>query len=211
MSKHRWTVDGGTLNRLFPAALLLIASPARADDVARWGSMIDEASIRFGIPASWIKGVMRAESRGLTMLDGRPIRSRAGAMGLMQLMPQTWAAMRVRLTLSGNPDDPHDNIVAGACYLRLMYDRFGYPGLFGAYNAGPGPYAAWLAGTRRLPAETVAYLASVTGTPTSPMQAMSSTPPPSLFVVRRTESGDQSATAIRDQPASLFAVRRVGP
>jgi soluble lytic murein transglycosylase-like protein len=201
----------GTLSRLVSAALVLMTSPARADDVARWGSMINEASMRFGIPASWIEGVMRAESRGLTMLDGRPIRSRAGAMGLMQLMPQTWTAMHARLALGSNPDDPHDNILAGTCYLRLMYDRFGYPGLFGAYNAGPGAYAAWLAGTRRLPAETMAYLGSVAGTSVFPLQSFQSSPPPSLFVVRRTASGDQSTTAIGNQQASLFAVRKVGP
>src|SRR3546814_9786258 len=86
--------------------------------------MIEEASTRFGIPTSWIERVMRAESRGLTMLNGRPIRSRAGAMGLMQLMPATWADMRARLGLGRNPDDPRDNILSASFFLRLMYDRF---------------------------------------------------------------------------------------
>src|SRR3546814_13425104 len=67
-------------------------------------------------------------------LNGRPIRSRAGAMGLMQLMPATWADMRARVGLGRNPDDPRDNILAATFCLRLMYDRFGYPGLFGAYK-----------------------------------------------------------------------------
>ena len=40
-----------------------------------------------------------------------------------------------------------------------MYDRFGYPGLFAAYNAGPGRYADHLARGTRLPAETVRYMA----------------------------------------------------
>src|SRR3546814_19057522 len=95
------------------------------------------------------------------MLNGRPSRSLAGAMGLMQLMPATWADMRARLGLGRNPDDPRDNILAATFFLRLMYDRFGYPGLFGAYNAGPGAYSAWLAGNRRLPRATVASLDSV--------------------------------------------------
>src|SRR3546814_4276959 len=43
-------------------------------------------------------------------------------------------------------------------YLRLMYDRFGYPGLFGAYNAGPARYAAFVSDGRPLPAETRAYV-----------------------------------------------------
>src|SRR3546814_11304772 len=39
-----------------------------------------------------------------------------------------------------------------------MYDRFGYPGLFGAYNAGPARYAAFVSDGRPLPAETRAYV-----------------------------------------------------
>ena len=201
----------GALTRLLPAVLLLGATPAKADEVARWRPIIEEASTRFGIPTSWIERVIRAESRGYTTLNGRPIRSRAGAMGLMQLMPATWTDMRARLSLGTNPDDPRDNILAGTFFLRLMYERFGYPGLFGAYNAGPGAYAAYLAGTRRLPGETVAYLGSVGGTssPTSP--AIPSAPPPTLFVVRRTVPADQSPPAGREQQASLFAVRNVTP
>jgi soluble lytic murein transglycosylase-like protein len=201
----------GALTRLLPAILLLAATPAKADEVERWRPMIEAASTRFGIPTSWIERVMRAESRGYTTLNGRPIRSRAGAMGLMQLMPATWTDMRLRLGLGSNPDDPHDNIFAGTYFLRLMYDRFGYPGLFGAYNAGPGAYAAYLAGTRRLPGETVAYLGSVGRARQSVPLAKQSASPSSLFIVRRTVSGEQfSATGSQPQ-ASLFAVRKVAP
>lgn len=138
------------------------ASPAAAGPIDVWTPYIAEASQRFGIPADWIARVMRAESGGRTTLNGRPITSSAGAMGLMQLMPGTWAELRARLSLGADPHDPRDNILAGACYLRLMYDRFGYPGLFAAYNAGPERYAAWLGGRRQLPGETQAYLAFVT-------------------------------------------------
>lgn len=201
----------GALTRLLPAILLLAATPARADEVGRWRPMIEEASTRFGIPASWIERVMRAESRGYTTLNGRPIRSRAGAMGVMQLMPATWTVMRARLGLGTNPDDPRDNILAGTFFLRLMYDRFGYPGLFGAYNAGPGAYAAWLAGNRRLPGETVAYLGAVGGTSQPASLASRAAVPPPLFVVRRTVSEDRSSPTASELQASLFAVRNVGP
>ncbi|WP_267433057.1 lytic transglycosylase domain-containing protein [Sphingomonas sp. GM_Shp_1] len=158
----------------------------QAQTVAYWRTSIVEASSRFGVPTAWIERVMQAESGGRTMLDGRPIRSSAGAMGLMQLMPGTWADMRARLGLGDNPDDPRDNILAGTLYLRLMYDRFGYPGLFAAYNAGPRRYADYLAGHARLPAETAAYLARVapppSGRATVPMRAVAST---SLFAVRK--------------------------
>lgn len=125
-----------------------------------WQPFIDEASRRFGIPETWVRGVMTAESGGRTHLGGLPIRSRVGAIGLMQLMPATWAEMRDMYALGADPDDPRDNILAGTAYLRAMFDRFGYPGLFAAYNAGPSRYAASLIG-QKLPAETQAYLAKV--------------------------------------------------
>jgi len=145
------------------AATLLAPIPASAQSVADWRPFIAEASARFGVPVAWIEQVMRAESGGRLRLDGRPITSRAGAMGLMQLMPATWGEMRGVNHLGGNPHDPHDNIIAGTAYLRMMHDRFGYPGMFAAYNAGPGRYAEHLATGRALPGEPRAYLAAVTG------------------------------------------------
>jgi soluble lytic murein transglycosylase-like protein len=134
----------------------------------RWGDPVAEASARFGIPQDWIRRVMGAESGGRTELNGRPIESPKGAMGLMQVMPRTWEAMRRRYGLGSDPQDPRDNILAGTAYLREMHDRFGYPGLFAAYNAGPGRYAEHLSTGRRLPAETIAYVASVAGGDSSP-------------------------------------------
>ena len=75
----------------------------------------------------------------------------------MQLMPGTWLEVRSLLRLGDDPQDPRDNILAGSFYLRQMYDRFGYPGLFAAYNAGPARYSDYLAGAQSLPAETRAY------------------------------------------------------
>ena len=153
----------GALRAAIAVAALVAAAPVHASPVDRWRSLIAEASARFGVPVTWIERVMHAESGGRTMLGGRPIVSHAGAMGLMQLMPGTWTDMRAALRLGVDPFDPHDNIMAGTYYLRLMYDRFGYPGLFGAYNAGPARYTAWLEGRGHLPGETRAYLSSVTG------------------------------------------------
>lgn len=125
-----------------------------------WRACIVQASADFGISVPWIEAVMQAESGGRTHLNGRPITSQAGAMGLMQLMPGTYQMMRVKHGLGPDPYAPCDNIRAGTAYLRAMYDRFGYPGLFGAYNAGPGRYAEWLKG-RPLPLETRLYLRKV--------------------------------------------------
>jgi soluble lytic murein transglycosylase-like protein len=140
-----------------------VAASGATDPVARWHPFVEEASRRFAVPIEWIERVMRAESGGRTALAGRPVVSRAGAMGLMQLMPETWAAMRASEGLGSDPFDPRDNILAGTAYLAAMYRRFGYPGLFGAYNAGPARYEAWLDGRGALPAETRLYLARLTG------------------------------------------------
>lgn len=151
----------GALRLGLAALALCAAAPVQAQLLEIWRPYIAEASARFGIPAAWIERVMRVESGGRTVLNGRPITSPAGAMGLMQLMPGTWTALRARLGLGRDPHHPRDNILAGAYYLRLMYERFGYPGLFAAYNAGPARYAGHLATGRALPAETRLYVARV--------------------------------------------------
>jgi soluble lytic murein transglycosylase-like protein len=137
------------------------AEPAETGPMERWRELIAEAAERFGVDGRWISAVMRAESGGLTELNGLPITSSAGAMGLMQVMPKTYESLRLRYGLGGNPHDPHDNVMAGAAYLRELYDRYGYPGLFAAYNAGPARLDAQLREGRPLPAETTAYLAAV--------------------------------------------------
>jgi hypothetical protein len=134
--------------------------PGLDERLSRWAAPVDDAARRFGLPASWILAVMRIESGGQTMREDRPIRSVAGAMGLMQLMPGTWAAMRMRHGLGDDPDSPADNILAGTAYLAQMHARFGYPGLFAAYHAGPGRYAQYLGG-RALPLETRLYVARI--------------------------------------------------
>ena len=121
-----------------------------------YAGYIAEASRRFGIPESWIRAVMRVESRGQVKAV-----SPKGAIGLMQIMPDTWAGLRLRYRLGRNPRDPHDNILAGAAYLREMHDRFGAAGFLAAYNAGPGRYAEHVAAGRPLPAETRAYVAAL--------------------------------------------------
>ena len=192
--------------RLDAAAVSLVAPPAsaRADPVARWAPYVAEASMRFGVPIAWIERVMRAESGGRTMLAGRPITSHAGAMGLMQLMPGTWAEMRSVHALGADPHDPRDNILAGTAYLRAMYDRFGYPGLFAAYHAGPARYAAYLAGRATLPAETRGYLAAVAKTDAIGAGPASPAPPETLFVVDRTAGRRPNAASPERSDGGLF-------
>ena len=121
-------------------------------------ALIDEASRRFGIPPAWVRGVMRIESGGRTMLDGRPITSPAGAIGLMQVMPATFAELSGRYGLGSDPYEPRANILAGAAYLREMYDRFGPAHFLAAYNAGPARVDEHLRTGRALPGETQRYV-----------------------------------------------------
>lgn len=147
----------------FPAYLALVsmlsggtvAASSAPSQAQSYAVHIAEASRRFALPALWIETVMRAESAG----DPHAV-SRAGAIGLMQIMPDTWADLCIRHRLGKDPYDPRDNILAGAAYLRELYDRYGSPGFLAAYNAGPGRYEASLAG-RPLPAKTRAYVASI--------------------------------------------------
>jgi soluble lytic murein transglycosylase-like protein len=119
-------------------------------------AVVAEASQRFGIPASWIRAVMRVESFG----DLRAL-SPKGAMGLMQIMPEAWSALRSRYGLGSDAYDAHDNIQAGAACLRQLRDRYGSPGFLAAYNAGPARHEDHLATGRALPAETQAYVAAL--------------------------------------------------
>ncbi len=126
-----------------------------------WGPYIVEASRRFDVPERWIRAVMKVESGGHEFLDGRPVTSAAGAMGLMQLMPATYEEMRAENHLGDDPYDPHNNILAGAAYLRAMYDLYGVPAFLAAYNAGPHRLDGYLAGTTPLSDETRHYVAMI--------------------------------------------------
>ncbi len=192
---------------------------------------IVEASQRFGVSEHWIRAVLRAESAG----DVRAFSS-AGAIGLMQVMPDTWAGLRIRYRLGRDPWQPRDNILAGTAYLREMWDRYGnVAAMLAAYNAGPGRYDEHRATGRPLPSETRAYVAALLpllgGATTSEAPERRSEPPPdwrdaSLFVMRATDrraaagpssekqSGDtRAAVPVRDpadaepQRGGMFVAR----
>jgi hypothetical protein len=121
-----------------------------------WGPWIQQASQRFDVPERWIREVMRQESGGRQNAT-----SRVGAMGLMQVMPGTYAELQRRHDLGSDPYHPWDNIMAGTAYLRQMYDLYGSPAFLAAYNAGPRRLEDFLWGNRGLPDETRNYVARV--------------------------------------------------
>jgi hypothetical protein len=135
------------------------AAPGPPNDP--WGPYIVEASRRFDVPQSWIRNVMHTESGGQLYVNGQLVTSGVGAMGLMQVMPETYQELQSEYGLGDDPYNPHDNIMAGTAYLREMYDLFGSPGFLAAYNAGPQRLNEYLTDGRPLPDETTHYVAMI--------------------------------------------------
>ena len=180
------------------------ASPAEQSASDPYAGLIAEAAQRFGIPVAWIRAIMRVESRG----DRRAV-SPKGALGLMQLMPETWAALSARYGLGRDAFDPHDNILAGAAFLREMHDRYGSPGFLAAYNAGPGRYEDYRDRHRPLPPETIAYVAALVpfvggDAINGPVLAPASDPPSwtqaPLFIMRSASAEPVKPATDKPQP-----------
>jgi hypothetical protein len=93
-----------------------------------YDGLISEASVRYGVDATLIRSVMQAESA----FDALAV-SHAGAMGLMQLMPEVAVEFGV-----DDPFDPRQNVMAGAEYLRRLLHQFrgSLPLVLASYNAG---------------------------------------------------------------------------
>ncbi|WP_245509012.1 lytic transglycosylase domain-containing protein [Mesorhizobium sp. M4B.F.Ca.ET.019.03.1.1] len=152
---------------LLPSASAVYAEPlshgegpalsnAKTSSADPWSAHIREAAIRFAIPERMLRAVMQVES-----VDYVHALSSKGAMGLMQIMPETWEELRIKYRLGDDPYQPRDNIFAGAAYLREMLDRFGRNGFLAAYNAGPARYEEHLSTGRPLPRETIDYVRKV--------------------------------------------------
>lgn len=203
----------GSLPFLFPAIAVLAVTPAAAANAPPaahpYAAHVAQAAQRFRIPEAWIWAVMRVESYGNPAAI-----SHAGAMGLMQIMPGTWAMLTARYGLGGNPWDARANIHAGAAYLREMVDRYGdLSTALAAYNAGPGRVDDWRQRGRPLPAETIAYVAKIApildmsgvASPaalpaTAPAPAAPSWRDAALFVVPGGDASDRSETAAGSAP-----------
>ncbi|WP_028745381.1 lytic transglycosylase domain-containing protein [Rhizobium mesoamericanum] len=186
--------------------------PVGPETNAPFAAFVAEASQRFGIPVAWIRALMRVESAD----DVRAV-SPKGAMGLMQLMPDTWAYLRARYRLGSDPFDARENIIAGTAYMRELYDRYGSPGFLSAYNAGPGRYDEFLSNGRPVPAETRAYVAQLAlligGEPSAAVVNVAAADPLAwtrapLFI-RGSERAPGAATAHSDaQPSDSDATVR---
>jgi soluble lytic murein transglycosylase len=106
-------------------------------------ALVQSEALRAGVPASLLFGVIRQES-----VFTADIRSKAGALGLMQVMPATGRTLyRKETGGKGRPDlrDPAENVRLGAVYLRDLLAEFqgDTAAAVAAYNAGPGRVRSW--------------------------------------------------------------------
>lgn len=125
------------------------ATPTPAADAVPFGEIIDKVSARHGVDAKLVRAVITVESA-----YRQSARSRKGAMGLMQLMPDTARQYSV-----ANPYDPESNIDAGIRYLKALLDRLPVELALAAYNAGEAAVQKF----RGMPPypETRAYVARI--------------------------------------------------
>lgn len=140
-----------------PVTMHEVRLPQHDAAPTHWHQHIAHAHALTGVPVSVLDAVMRQESG--YRADAR---SPVGAIGLMQLMPETAAGLGV------NPHDPGQNVLGGAKYLKQMHDMFGnWDSALAAYNAGPGAlrpsrqdsrYQIWQAPYNKGYAETRNYV-----------------------------------------------------
>lgn len=163
MARRQWDFVLGRLSESEQQAAAILANRwnwySRSAVTAHQSGLTDDYELRFplayeiplkraaenhDLSLSLLSGLMRSES--LFMHD---VRSPAGALGLMQVMPRTGrqVAKRLNIRWSGNNTliNPATNIRIGSFYLAEQLDRFGHPALAAAaYNAGPHRVSRWL-------------------------------------------------------------------
>ena len=100
--------------------------PVTDTGVVAYSDIIETVAAQHGVSAKLVKAVIQAESA-----YQERARSPKGAMGLMQLMPETARQFAV-----ADPYEPRSNIEGGTRYLKSLLDRFELPLALAAYNAG---------------------------------------------------------------------------
>jgi hypothetical protein len=165
--------------------------------------LADQIAAREGIPPSLFAAVITQES-GWNPSAKSPV----GARGLTQLMPATAKGLGVT-----NPDDPVQNLSAGAKYLRMQLDHFGsIPLALAAYNAGPGNVTKY----KGVPpfAETQAYVRNILAhmQQGAPMPAILRTPDGALGTPKSALAAPPAAPSIAERQAiELQALKPTGP
>lgn len=126
-------------------------------EVDKYSDIIEEASAKYNVPVDIIRSIILQESYG------KPeAKSKAGARGLMQLMPATAKELGVK-----NITDPRENIMGGTKYIAEQLKRFGnIEAALSGYNAGPGTTRKWLrkgSNYSKAKPETKTYVSMIRG------------------------------------------------
>ena len=111
-----------------PQSAIVAAPVASPAPITPYGDIIDRFASEQNVSAQVVRAVIKVESN-----YQERARSRKGAMGLMQLMPET-----ARRYAVADPYEPRSNIEAGIKHLKSLLDRFELPLALAAYNAGEG-------------------------------------------------------------------------
>jgi soluble lytic murein transglycosylase len=163
MARRQWDFTLGRLSEDQQKAAAILANRwnwySRSAVTAHQSGLTDDYELRYplayekplrtaadreGVSLTLLSGLMRSES--LFMFD---VRSPAGALGLMQIMPRTGrqTARQLNLRWRGNRSliNPSTNIRIGSFYLAEQLKRFGHPAMAAAaYNAGPHRVNQWM-------------------------------------------------------------------
>jgi soluble lytic murein transglycosylase len=123
-----------------------------------YGEFVDKYSEKYSVPPYIIYSVIKAESG----FDSAA-KSSAGAVGLMQIMPETYKDIAARMigetANEGLLYDPETNIKYGTYYLRYLYDKFeSWDLAFAAYNAGPARITVWLSNPEYITENEIVYI-----------------------------------------------------
>lgn len=148
MSQWEWSPAAKAILEVSPVAIGCMPPGLQGYD-----GLIDKHARQAGLSAILLRAVVKKESAFNPCAV-----SRAGAKGLMQLMPETAEMLGV-----ADPFDPEENLRGGSQFLKMMLDRYGgdVALALGAYNAGPGRVDK----LRRVPGipETQDYVKTILG------------------------------------------------
>lgn len=127
-------------------------------DLNRMANAIIDNSYEFNLTIPQILAQIKVESN-----FNSTAKSPAGALGLMQIMPQTLEYIQSKINKKLNPYSIYDNINAGAYYIsKQLYDFENYDLALQSYNIGPDGLKRYISGERKhLPEETINYVPRV--------------------------------------------------
>lgn len=131
----------------FAVAAIIAAPKIRKSQYPReFSQFVTVYANKYSVPEALVYSVIKAESN-----FNPNAQSHVGAMGLMQLMPDTldWLGRVMGEAPQGTIKDPETNIKYGTYYLSFLYNRFtNWETAVAAYNAGHGRVASWLSDSR---------------------------------------------------------------